>query len=118
MKDLNSNGVGRIFTSNDLELNIEKADLVYTDCWPWADGIEARERIKDLFLPYQITKRHLSRLHKKAMFLPCPPVTRGQEVSADAMDSELCMNYKAKEYLLHSQNAIVEMIKSKVQGIL
>ena len=41
-------------------------------------------------------------LNKKAMFLPCPPVTRGQEVSTDAMDSELCMNYKAKDYLLQN----------------
>ena len=114
LKDSNSNAAGRIFTSNDLEANIEKADLIYTDCWPYADDIETKQRIKDLFLPYQITKSHLSRLHEKAIFLPCPPVTRGQEVSADAMETELCMNFKAKEYLLHSQNAIVEMIKSQV----
>lgn len=112
VKDLNSQGIGMISTSHDFDLNLEKADLVYTDCWPYAENTEAKEKIKDLFLPFQIQKKHLSRLNKKAVFLPCPPVTRGQEVSAAAMDSELCMNYKAKEYLLHSQNAIVEMIMS------
>jgi ornithine carbamoyltransferase len=69
-----------------------------------------REQIKKQFLPYQITQKHLARLHKDAIFLPCPPVTRGQEVSYDAMNSNLCMNYQAKEYLLHSQNAIAEMV--------
>lgn len=111
VKRLNANGIGKIITSDDLDANIENADLVYTDCWPRAVNLEDSERINTQFLPYQITKGHLSRLHRKAIFLPCPPVTRGQEVSADAMDSELCKNFDAKAYLLHSQNAIVEMIR-------
>lgn len=110
IKSLNLAAIGNISTSCELDFAIEKADLVYTDCWPNSENIEAKEEIKKLFLPYQITKSHLSRLHKKAIFLPCPPVTRGQEVSADTMNSELCMNFKAKDYLLHAQNAIAEML--------
>ncbi len=110
IKALNTGAVGSIASSSDLEQYIEKADLVYTDCWPESKEAETAKKIKEQFLPYQITGKHLSRLHKKAIFLPCPPVTRGQEVSCDAMNSELCMNYRAKEYLLHSQNAIAEMI--------
>ncbi len=112
IKDLNIKAIGRISSSCELELSIEKADLIYTDCWPKSDDLEASENIKTQFMPYQITQKNLVRLHKNAIFLPCPPVTRGQEVSQDAMDSVLCMNYQAKEYLLHSQNAIVEMVIS------
>lgn len=110
LKKLNATAIGTITISNELDPHLETADLIYTDCWPRSDDPEVEKRIKDAFLPYQITAKHLSRLHKKAIFLPCPPVTRGQEVSCDAMDSKICMNYIAKDYLLHSQNAIVEKV--------
>jgi ornithine carbamoyltransferase len=80
-------------------------DLIYTDCWP---KNQEKEQVRELFSPYQITSAILSKLHDKAFFLPCPPVTRGEEVSEEAMKSEHCMNYEAKEFLLHSQNAIME----------
>jgi ornithine carbamoyltransferase len=43
-----------------------------------------------------------------AVFLPCPPVTRGQEVSADAMTHPRCRVVEAKAWLLHVQNAVLE----------
>lgn len=61
----------------ELEPLMCKADLLYTDCWPKSDDNQMYEQIKSQFLPYQITEKHLSLLHEKAMFLPCPPVTRG-----------------------------------------
>lgn len=112
IKDLNSRAIGIIDVSNDLDSLIEKADLIYTDCWPGADNAEMKANIEKQFLPYQINQKRLSRLDRNSIFLPCPPVTRGQEVSSEAMNSELCLNYKAKEYLLHCQNAIIEMVSS------
>ena len=110
IKRICANGMGAIETCTELEPLIEKADLVYTDCWPKSEDVEAANKISGQFLPYQITGKLLSRLNKDSMFLPCPPVTRGQEVSEDAMNSELCLNYRAKEYLLHCQNAIMEAV--------
>lgn len=113
INNMNRSALGSINTSTELEPLLCKADLVYTDCWPKSDDNQRTEQIKKQFLPYQVTKKHLSMLHEKAMFLPCPPVTRGEEVSDKAMASELCLNYKAKEYLLHCQNAIMEKIMSE-----
>lgn len=107
-----ANGMGTIKTSTVLEPLIEKVDLVYTDCWPKPQDAQEVKRIREKFLPYQIAGKLLSKLNKNSMFLPCPPVTRGQEVSDDAMKSGLCLNYRAKEYLLHSQNAIMEAVLS------
>jgi ornithine carbamoyltransferase len=112
IRQLNSNAIGHINTSNDLDSLLESVDLIYTDCWPRTDNPELKAKIKAQFLPYQITGEHLARLKEKSLFLPCPPVTRGEEVSHGAMDSKLCLNYQAKEYLLHSQNAILEMVNS------
>lgn len=99
---LNAQAMGEVASSTVLA--VDDADLIYTDCWPKTANIST------LFLPYQITGSHLSRLREGAIFLPCPPVTRGEEVSEDAMQSPLCMNYRAKAYLLHSQNAILESL--------
>ncbi len=105
-----ANGPRTIETCLELETDIEKADLIYTDCWPKSQDAEAAKKIAEQFLPYQINGKLLSKLGRNSMFLPCPPVTRGQEVSDDAMKSELCLNYRDKDYLLHSQNAIMEAV--------
>ena len=87
---------------------MKSVDLIYTDCWPRARDYAERSKIESEFLPYQITARHLTALSEKGLFLPCPPVTRGEEVSADAMKSKFCKNFEAKANLLHIQNAIME----------
>lgn len=106
LSELKKQAVGKIFVTDNMEDNINKnTDLIYTDCWP---RNQENEKIRELFYPYQITSDVLKKLNENAIFLPCPPVTRGEEVSEDAMKSSYCMNYEAKEFLLHSQNAIME----------
>ena len=110
LRKLNENAVGKITVSHELEPLLEKADVIYTDCWPDAKSDEDSSIIKKVFLPYQINANHLSKLNSKALFLPCPPVTRGQEVSHDSMLSHFCKNHEAKQFLLHGQNAVLEFI--------
>jgi ornithine carbamoyltransferase len=110
LSNLRTASEGEISVTNDLENAIKKADLIYTDCWPRARSDLEKDKIESEFLPYQIRRHHLTALGEKGLFLPCPPVTRGQEVSHSAMDSPLCQNYPAKENLLHIQNAIMEFI--------
>ena len=63
-------------------------------------------------IAYQISAARLAQLASGALFIPCPPVTRGQEVTADAMDAPACCVIDAKAYLLHAQNALLEAIAS------
>ncbi len=113
LNGLNATAVGHISTTADLHPALLDVDLIYTDCWPKPYDNLTKERIRQLFSPYQITAAHLAALNEGSMFLPCPPVTRGEEVSADAMQSPLCLNYEAKNFLLHAQNAIMEMLISQ-----
>ncbi len=112
IKNMNAKALGEITVTSDLDSCIKYADIVYTDCWPHTSNEDEKEMIKKLFLPYQITGSLLKKTHDRSLFLPCPPVTRGQEVSEDAMLSKFCKNYEDKDYLLHSQNAILEFICS------
>jgi ornithine carbamoyltransferase len=101
---------GDVRTTHDLESALVDVDLIYTDCWPRGGDAEEQRRIRGAFLPYQIDTRHLDRLGARGVFLPCPPVTRGEEVSAEAMRSPRCQNHAAKDNLLHVQNAIMETV--------
>lgn len=107
---LNEKARGFIWTSGNMSLIDDSVDLIYTDCRPKADSPKEKKNIDELFMSYQITKEHVDNIKEKGMFLPCPPVSRGEEVSAEAVQSEKCLNYQAKEYLLHSQNAIMELM--------
>lgn len=108
LRAMNQGAAGRIVVSADIDSGVDRGTyLVYTDCWPKdKDAAETATA----FLPYQVTERTLSRMDPEGCFLPCPPVTRGQEVSPGAMLSPLCRDYEAKDRLLHAQNAIMEFI--------
>ena len=90
----------RFRTSIDMNELVD-ADVIVTDCWP-ADA-EPEE-----VLDYQISVGLLDRLHPEAEFVPCPPVSRGKEVFADAMKHPACRVIEAKAFLLHAQNAVLE----------
>lgn len=106
--EYNKHAVGEITVSTDLESVISRdTDVIYTDCWP-QDRDE--KEIGELFLPYQVTTKHLEMINPEGFFLPCPPISRNREVSEDSVNSRLYKNYEAKEFLLHAQNAVLEFL--------
>ena len=98
---------GEVAVSQDMDSAIADADVIYTDCWPARETDEDQQRIRELFLPYQVTVEVLRSSPLGALFLPCPPVHRGEEVTDCAMNWPGCRVYEAKEYLLHAQNALL-----------
>jgi len=92
----------RFTASADLDA-LYDADVIITDCWP--DGAH-----DDQLQKYRISASLLDKCRSDAIFLPCPPVTRGQDVTADAMSHATCQSTVAKAYLLHAQNALLEWI--------
>ena len=90
----------RFSTSTDMG-ELADTDILVTDCWP-DDATPAELE------GYQITAAVLDRRRSDSDFIPCPPVSRGEEVSADAMLHPTCRVVEAKEFLLHAQNAVLE----------
>lgn len=95
-----SGGFHTALSSIDINELVD-ADIIVTDCWP----LDAES---EHLLDYQITPGLLDKLHPRADFVPCPPVSRGKEVSADAMMHPACRVIEAKAFLLHAQNAVLE----------
>jgi ornithine carbamoyltransferase len=59
------------------------------------------------FSNYMVTYDRLLLANEKAVLNPCPPFFRGEEVSADAIDSKYFVGYEFKKYLLEIQQAII-----------
>jgi len=90
---------GKITQSESMDV-LSEADVIITDCWP--KGASAL-----VMNTFQITGAHLDRGKSGMIFIPCPPVTRGQEVAHDAMSHATCVCFPAKAFLMHAQAAFV-----------
>lgn len=86
-------------TYNDINKAIVGKDIICTDSLP-ASSIEA-------FKKCQVTKAVMDKANKGAVLNPCPPFYRGEEVSADVINSEYFVGYDFKKYLLAVQQAII-----------
>ncbi len=87
---------------------LEDADVIFTDSW-------ASEQAASQLLAYRISAEILNKCRPDAIFIPCPPVVRGQEVTADAMAHPACQSAAVKAFLLHAQNALMEWIAAKAE---
>lgn len=75
------------------------ADIVCTDAWP--------KEHKEAFRKFQVTKRRMELARPGALLNPCPPFTRGEEVSEDVIDSAFFAGYSFKSCLLEVQQAVL-----------
>lgn len=94
---------GSVATTDELRA-VHDCDLIVTDCWPPNAKPAERQRLLD----YRIDAALLDGCRADVLFVPCPPVTRGEEVTGDAMNHHSCVATQAKAFLLHSQNAYLE----------
>ena len=88
-----------INTYEDIDEAVVGKDIVCTDSLP-SNALAA-------FNKCQVTKAIMDKANKGALLNPCPPFYRGEEVSADVIDSEYFVGYEFKKALLEVQQAII-----------
>lgn len=86
------------------------ADFIYTDVWT-SMGQEAEkiERQK-IFAPYQVNEQLFSHAKPDASFLHCLPAHRGEEVTAEIIDSPRSLVFEQAENRLHAQKAVMALL--------
>lgn len=84
---------------HDIRDAIVGKDIVCTDSLP--------AHVLDAFRNCQVTLDVMKRANEGAILNPCPPFCRGEEVSADVIDSDYFVGYVFKKYLLEVQQAIL-----------
>ncbi|MCM1040464.1 MAG: peptide transporter [Ruminococcus sp.] len=84
---------------HDIKTAIKGQDIICTDSLPAA-------ALPD-FADCQVSREIMDMANKNALLNPCPPFYCGEEVSADAIDSEYFVGYGFKKNLLVVQQAVM-----------
>ena len=88
----------------------ENADLVVTDVWASMGQEEEQELRIKAFEPYQVNADLMQAAKDNALFMHCLPAHRGEEVSADVIDSKQSVAWDEAENRLHAQKALLEFL--------
>jgi len=103
---------GKVTVTNDPREAVSGADVVYTDVWTSMGQESEAEKRRQAFRPYQVNADLISRAEPDAIFMHCLPAHRGEEVTADVMDSPHSVVFQQAENRLHVQKAIlIELMK-------
>jgi ornithine carbamoyltransferase len=98
---------GEVFVTNDPREAVENADAVYTDVWTsMGQEAETEKRLK-VFPPFQINAELMSRAKDDAIILHCLPAHRGEEITAEMMESPQAKVFDQAENRLHAQKAVL-----------
>ena len=83
------------------------ADAVYTDVWTsMGQEDEAAER-RRIFAPYQVNDALMAPAGPGALFMHCLPAHRGEEVTAEVIESPASVVFDQAENRLHAQKALL-----------
>jgi ornithine carbamoyltransferase len=89
---------------------VATADAVYTDVWAsMGEEHEAAER-RRIFAPFQVDSALMSAAATGALFMHCLPAHRGEEVTADVIESPASVVFDQAENRLHTQKALLLML--------
>jgi ornithine carbamoyltransferase len=89
---------------------VDGADAVYTDVWTsMGQEDEAIER-RVLFADYQVNETLMAAADPGALFMHCLPAHRGEEVTADVLESRASVVFDQAENRLHAQKALLLML--------
>jgi len=86
------------------------ADAIYTDVWASMGEENEADARRRVFFPYQVNDALMARAGVDAMFMHCLPAHRGDEVTADVIESEASVVFDQAENRLHTQKALLLML--------
>ena len=101
------NSGSRILLTEDPKVAVRGADVVYTDVWTsMGQEAEAPKR-REVFANYQVNSDLLALAREDAIIMHPLPAHRGEEVSADILDTEQSVVFDQAENRLHAQKALL-----------
>lgn len=103
------NGGKALFTT-DVKEAVLGADVLYTDVWT-SMGFEAENEMRlKAFADYQVNQQLVDLASKDYLFMHCLPAHRGEEVTAEVIDSDNSVVFDQAENRLHAQKAILASV--------
>ncbi|WP_209121840.1 ornithine carbamoyltransferase [Alkalihalobacillus sp. BA299] len=96
-----------VTVTNDPLEAVKDADIIYTDVWA-SMGYESEQKDREAaFAPFQVNSELVSNAKEDYLFLHCLPAHRGEEVTAEIIDSAHSVVFDEAENRLHVQKAVL-----------
>lgn len=96
-----------IVVTTDPKAAVEGAQVVYTDVWASMGQEDSADSRIPIFQPYQVNQKLLEGADKDAIILHCLPAHRGEEITAEAIESDRSRVWDQAENRLHAQQALM-----------
>src|SRR6266545_7585507 len=100
------NGATITVSSTPAEV-VAGADAIYTDVWASMGQEHEAARRRPVFQPYQLNAELLAQARPGALAMHCLPAHRGEEITADVIDSPSSVVFDQAENRLHVQKALI-----------
>lgn len=99
----------KIVISQDINDIVSDADCIITDTWmSMNDKITNSDKKVGILERYQVNSKLFEKAPKHAIFLHCLPAHRGQEVTAEVINSPRSFVFQQAENRLHIQKGILK----------
>jgi len=98
--------------TNDIDVGLAGADVVYTDVWASMGQEDEAAKRQAAFAPYQVTSAMMALADDDAVFMHCLPAHRGEEVSNAVIESPQSIVFDQAENRLHAQKAVLVALMS------
>jgi ornithine carbamoyltransferase len=102
----------RINFFNSAEQASKNSDLIVTDVWASMGQEDEQKKREIAFKDFQVNSTVMSAANNDALFMHCLPAHRGEEVTAEVIDSAQSVVFDAAENRLHAQKALLELLLS------
>lgn len=101
---------GDLEVEGNPEQAVARADILYTDVWTSMGQEAERDERRRQFAPFQVNAGLLARAPKHARVMHCLPAVRGEEITADILDSERSVAFQQAENRMHAQKALLKWL--------
>ncbi len=108
--DVLKRGGSQVTLNHDPVEAVTAADLVCTDVWASMGQEQEQAKRIEAFRSYQVDLKLMSKAKPDALFMHCLPAHRGEEVTAEVIDSPYSVVWQEAENRLHSQKALLEFL--------
>jgi ornithine carbamoyltransferase len=89
---------------------VRGVDAVYTDVWTSMGQEDSAAERRLIFADYQVNEALMALASPRALFMHCLPAHRGEEVTAEVLESEASVVFDQAENRLHAQKALLAML--------
>ena len=108
--DLLQSGGERVSLHDSATAAASGADLIVTDVWASMGQEQEQQQRVETFSAYQVNQDIMRCANSDALFMHCLPAHRGEEVSAEVLESTQSVVWQEAENRLHAQKALLEFL--------